>query len=71
MIPKFVLENMSLKTSREFKQLKRKQLREVKMVVDEYMTGCAYCPEYESTIENFFKVLKRMLEVHKVKNWGG
>jgi len=71
MIPRFVLENMQLKTSKEFKQLKRKQLKEVKRVTDEYQSGCAFCPEYESTIEKFFKTLNRMLESHKVKNWRG
>lgn len=69
-VPKYILSNLGLKRQREFKSLKRKQLREIIHAVGEYRTGCAACPEYGSDIQLLDQVLKRMKESHSAKEWG-
>jgi len=50
-------------------RLKRKQLKEIKIAVDEYNRGCAFCPDYGG-IGLLINTLDDMIEKHKYKNWG-
>ncbi|MCK5128148.1 MAG: hypothetical protein KAR42_17970 [candidate division Zixibacteria bacterium] len=69
-IPFYVLEAMKLKTTREFKSHKRKELREIKKALDKYHQGCAYCPGYENEIKELGKILKKLEELQSIKEWG-
>lgn len=69
-IPKYVLEAMDLKTTRQFKSRKRKELREIEKAVKEYQRGCAYCPGYETGISNLFKSVREIKILQSVKEWG-
>ena len=69
-IPPDVLKNMKLKTTREFKSRKRKELREIKQALNKYHQGCAYCPGYENEIKELGKILKRLEELQSIKEWG-
>ena len=69
-IPPYVLENMGLKTTRQFKSRKRKELREIKNTLAKYHQGCAYCPGYENEITKLGKILKRLEELQSIKEWG-
>ena len=57
-------------TTRQWKSLKRKQLRAIQKVVREYRLGCAYCPEYPARVHSMVESLEVMIESHSVKNWG-
>ena len=65
-IPPFVLQHLDCRTQREFKQLKRQQLKAVIKAYDEYRSGCGYCP---GSLR-----LEVALELHQkqlsIKNWG-
>jgi len=69
-IPPYVLKNMGLKTTREFKSRKRKELREIKRALDKYYQGCAYCPGYENEITQIRNLLKKLEELQSIKQWG-
>ena len=69
-IPPYVLENMKLKTTRQFKSRKRKELREIKNALAKYHQGCAYCPGYENEINELGKILKKLEELQSIKEWG-
>jgi hypothetical protein len=43
-IPNFVLKNVGVRTSREFKQLKRKQVRDLEKSANELMRGLGCSP---------------------------
>ena len=68
--PKFVLKNLGSSTQREFRALKRSELRKVIKMWDKFTLGCAYVPGYPqntNTINNSLAQLKKLL---CVKNWG-
>jgi len=68
-IPPYVLENMGLKTTRQFKSRKRKELREIKKAISEYHRGCAYCPCYDEIAE-LDKLLDKIQSMQSIKEWG-
>lgn len=68
-VPKAVLQAMGLKTQREFKALKRRQLREVLKAFDEYRRGCFYCPG-SFNLGGIMDGVRRHLSRLSVKNWG-
>jgi len=65
-IPKHVLKNLKIE---DFKQIKRKQLKEIKIAVYEYSRGCAFCPDIDRGIGLLINTLDDMIEKHKYKNW--
>ena len=75
-IPKHVLKNLKIETYQEFKQMKRKQLKEIKIAIDKYNLGCAFCPDCgdfkdaDRGIGLLRNTLNDMIEKHKYKNWG-
>lgn len=66
-VPKYILEDMGLSSQREFRQLKRKQLKEIMKAYKEYSLACAWCPGYPHGLS---ELLWEMKKSHSVKNWG-
>ena len=68
-IPKYVLKNAGCKTTREFKQLKRRQVRIAEKAVLQLMRGSAYVPSgfYTAHLRRELADIKRDLSI---KEWG-
>lgn len=62
-----VLQGM---TTRQWKSLKRKQLREVKRAFDEYRLGCIFCPGFHLHIAPMKEHIEGLINSHSVRNWG-
>lgn len=69
-IPKWLLKNCGVETRRQFKQLKRKQLRNVLKAWNDYNRGCAYCRNYPNGINVIDLNLLEIKEDLSIKNWG-
>jgi len=67
--PEPVLKALSIKTQREFKVLKRKELKDVIKALHIYSGGCAYCPGY-SKYWVAADALHQLKKLHSVKEWG-
>lgn len=65
-----VLHNMGLRTSRELKQLKRNQIREIAEAFREYQIGCFHCPGSYHHVLKISAVLNEMTKSHSCKEWG-
>lgn len=68
-LPDYLLKNMKLSGSREYKTLKRTELREVLKAIDKFRRGCAWIPplhEFNLVAAN----LERMKQAMSVKEWG-
>ena len=68
-IPQYVLKNCKTQTLREFKALKRKQLKVVKQALNSYRQGCAYSPAFKSII-HADELITKAIEAQSAKNWG-
>ena len=66
-VPKIVLKNLGITTQRQFKQLKRYQLKVIIEAVAEYHLGCAYCPGSISVLNEAIETMK---DEHSVEKWG-
>lgn len=66
----FVLHQCGMRTQRQWKQCKRRQLGRIIRAVDAYRAGCAHCPGYPIDIQLLSSVLARMERSHSVKEWG-
>lgn len=69
-IPKWLLKNCGVKTQRQFKQLKRKQLRGVQKAWSDFRGGCAHFRNYPNNIIGVNDTLRRIEEDLSIKNWG-
>ena len=70
-ISKRVLRNMGLATQRQFKQQKRRELRDVQKAMDEFTFASAWVPGYEDgTVDRIRQDLAMLKEKMSVKNWG-
>lgn len=67
-VPKYVLKNCGITTQRQFKALKRYQLKAILKALNDYCMGCAYCPEFD--IGEIEKKLQELRKLLSVKNWG-
>ena len=71
MVPKWALKNMGLRSQREYKSLKRKQVRQVIKEMESLQLGCAYAAGYEDgLIDRINADLKELKERMSVNNWG-
>lgn len=70
-VPKEVLNKVGVKTSRQFRALKRKQIKAIKKAVDDYVFACAWCPEDGVNIGMLRTAIYKMQQLHKVANWEG
>ncbi len=66
-IPESIRDGLTI---RQWKSLKRKQLRAIQKATREYRLGCAYCPFYSIDINALEGVVASMIESHSVNNWG-
>jgi len=68
-IPKYVLKNLGLQTQRQFKALKRHQIRQIMKALDDYRMGCAYC-HGRFDVGEIAKRLEKCKKQLSVKEWG-
>ena len=66
-VPKDVLKHLGITTQRQFKQVKRYQVKAIIEAVAEYHLGCAYCPGSISVLIGAIETMKDELSVEK---WG-
>jgi hypothetical protein len=69
-IPKYCLNNMGLETARQFKSLKRKEVRRALRAVDDLRTGCSFLPSGDTRVQRIQKELDQLKQELAVKNWG-
>ena len=69
-IPIFILNNTGQRTSRKFKSLKRKQLREVFKAMDDLRLACAHFPNSTTDFDAANKALNSIKHDISVNNWG-
>ena len=67
--PKWLLIQEGI-TQRQWKQLKRKELRELKKSLLVYRSGCIFCPGSGGEFGTIAKLVDELIESHSVKNWG-
>ena len=67
--PKWLLKREGI-TQRQWKQMKRQELRELKKSLWVYGSGCAFCPSYDGRFGTMVKLVNELIESHSVKNWG-
>ena len=67
--PKWLLEREGI-TTRQWKAMKRKELREVIKAFDYYRLGCAYCPGINGEVITIGKSLDKLKQSLSVKEWG-
>jgi hypothetical protein len=68
--PKSVLSMLGLTTQRQFRQMKRKQLKAVLKAWKKFRSGCAYCEGYPHNISEAGRYLERIIKDLSIKNWG-
>lgn len=66
-IPKYI---HGAQTPRQWRALKRKQLKKVKDALEVYQRGCAFCPGYPEDSDRLWGTLRVMLKSHSVRKWG-
>jgi len=69
-IPKYVLKNAGCKTTREFKQLKRRQVREAKKAVNELMKGAVHLPSLGLGLVTAYWKLEAVERELSIEEWG-
>jgi len=69
-IKEYILKAMKLKSSREYKVLKRKQIRAVEKAVNDLRTGSVCLPDYPNSITSLSHDVSVLKESMSVKNWG-
>ena len=67
--PRWLLDKLGI-TQRQWKSKKRKELKQLIKLFENYRLGCFYCPNYDTEIQDLERVLEQMKESHSVKNWG-
>jgi hypothetical protein len=68
-IPEIVLVNTKTGTTRKFKALKRKQMKQVRQALDKYSSGCAYAPCLVE-VKLIYELIDSCIEKQNVTNWG-
>lgn len=57
-------------TQRQWRQIKRRDLRNLISAFDEYRMGCAHCPGTNGAVGVIGKLLNELKESHSIKKWG-
>lgn len=68
-IPKYVLRNLHIQTPRDFRSLKRYQLKSILYALNQYRQGSAYCPG-DFNAGQIEKEIKKHQKELSVKEWG-
>lgn len=70
-IPKYVLSVSGCKTRRQWKSLKRTELKNVLSTVNKLRMGSAFIPDpYEGAFNEMEQILMEYKNVMSVKEWG-
>lgn len=67
--PDWLLERDKI-TQRQWRQMKRRDLKNLIAAFDEYRLGSAYCPNKNGEVEAIRKLLNDLKESHSIKKWG-
>lgn len=67
--PDWLLERDKI-TQREWRQKKRKHLKNLIAAFGEYRIGSAYCPGINGEVGILDKILNELKESHSIKKWG-
>lgn len=67
--PKWLLQREGI-MNRDWKAIKRAELKAVVKAFDVYRSGCAYCPGFEEDVLEFQRILNKMTLSHSAKVWG-
>lgn len=67
--PKWLLNQFGI-TQRQWKERKRRELRDVLKAMSVYHMGCAYTPNGEGEVGRITKDLESLAEKLSVRNWG-
>ena len=67
--PDWLLERDKI-TQRQWRQMKRRDLKNLIAAFNEYRMGCAYCPVKNGEVGIFEKLLNELKESHSIKKWG-
>lgn len=67
---KKVFNNLGVKNMREFKGLKRRQLRELESAFNAFNAGSTLCPGIYWQLDKIRKQLSQIEEKQSVQNWG-
>jgi hypothetical protein len=66
--PKWLLKQEGI-TQRQWKQRKRRHLRDVRRALSQYRFGCAFCPSHYLT-DSIANLVSELEKSHSVQNWG-
>jgi len=69
-IPKYVQYNTGCASAREFKQMKRRELRSVLKAMSDLQCGCAFFPNSSDDFDIAIKAVRAMQKDLSVKRWG-
>ena len=69
-VPKVVLKNMGCRTQREYRRLKRKQLRRLQTAMNDVMCGAVYAPGYAHEYTLLQESLEALAALWSPKEWG-
>ena len=67
--PDYALKNMGVKSQRQWRARKRKDLKAAIKAFGEYRRGCAFCPGINGEVGAIETLLASLWESHKEKNW--
>lgn len=57
-------------TQRQWRQIKRRELKSLLSAFSVYRMGCAYCPGINGEVGELDKILNSMKQSHSQKSWG-
>lgn len=66
-VPDWVLENLGVRSVRDYKAMKRSQLAAVEKAADEFLRGSAYTPVDGIKL---LEMVRSMRELCSVRRWG-
>jgi len=68
-IPNYILKNMGTPTRREWKQLKRRELRQLRKALNKFILGSAWVPQ-TGAVKTMDVTLTYLEEVMSQRIWG-
>lgn len=69
-VPKVVLKNMGCSTQREYRRLKRRQLRRLQSAMNDLMLGVAHAPGYDREYAQLDVSIEALAALWSPKEWG-
>jgi hypothetical protein len=74
-VPACVMDNLGVRTQRQFRQMKRRELQALRQAAQKYMMGAAYTPpplliKPDYCIGEISRAINMLIKQCSVKNWG-